>query len=269
MELQSGPASTDRNYWVFVALLCIGFAAYFVYDGARGWPEENRKKALAQLEQINAELPELGETPTQEIFHDLRSSGETDPASVRQVLGEPAFEEHAGGRIVERYVSLYGMATIVLRNGRVEWNESQWTLWNKTKAAIDAQFYWACIPGLIGLYGAFRAYQAATLRVTIDEEGMIYAGRRIAFADMVSLRDYSKKGWVDLYYKGAGGQETKRRLDNQKVDKFEEIIEIVCQVKGFENPLNVAEDDEAPSEHDAPADEGNSSAAVDDSAERD
>ena len=56
MKLQSGPALADRNYWVFVALLCIGFAGYFVYDGARGWPEENRKKARAQFEQINAEL---------------------------------------------------------------------------------------------------------------------------------------------------------------------------------------------------------------------
>ena len=65
---------------------------------------------------------------------------------------------------------------------------------------------------------------------------MTYGNERIAFADMVSLRDYNRKGWVDLYYR-AGSQEKRLRIDNQKIAKFDEIIELICRKCGFENPV--------------------------------
>jgi len=72
--------------------------------------------------------------------------------------------------------------------------------------------------------------------MTIDDEGMVYDGQRIAFADMVSLRDYSPKGWIDLYYR-VGEREKRLRLDNEKVLRFDEIVDALCKAKGFRNEV--------------------------------
>ncbi len=105
-----------------------------------------------------------------------------------------------------------------------------------------------------------------TLRVVIDEEGMTYAAKRIPFEAMTALRDYNRKGWVDLYYRTDAGQK-RLRLDNQKVAKFDEIAEVICQAKNFENPITAyhkqVEEEEAkqeaqvtPEATDEPADAG-------------
>ena len=117
--------------------------------------------------------------------------------------------------------------------------------WNKSKDEIQLQLYCALVAFAFGLYMLTRVYKAATLRVVIDDDGMTYGKRRIAFADMVRLCDYSRKGWVDLYYR-FGSQERKLRIDNQKVRKFNEIIDTLCEAQGFEDPRAAAAPAEAP-----------------------
>ena len=43
--LESGPARMDRNYWFIVGLAFVAFSAYFLYDGAYGYPGRNREAA--------------------------------------------------------------------------------------------------------------------------------------------------------------------------------------------------------------------------------
>jgi hypothetical protein len=65
---------------------------------------------------------------------------------------------------------------------------------------------------------------------------MSYGGRLIPWDSMTALRDYSPKGWVDLYHT-AQGRERKLRLDNQRVRRFDEIVEAICARKGFADPV--------------------------------
>ena len=81
---------------------------------------------------------------------------------------------------------------------------------------------------------------------------MTYGGQQIAFADMVALRDYSPKGWIDLYYK-SNGQEKKLRIDNEKIAKFDEIVAALCDVKGWKNEVAAYAQDKAEQESDEQA----------------
>jgi hypothetical protein len=133
-------------------------------------------------------------------------------------------------------MSQYGYAKISVKDGRANLSPLDWTTWYKDKSEVQAQFYWAIIPALPGLYFLWRLIKAVTLRVTIDDEGMVYGGKQIPFDAMVSLRDYSPKGWIDLYYKQGEG-EKKLRLDNEKVKLFDEVVAALCTAKGFRNEV--------------------------------
>jgi hypothetical protein len=248
MTLKSGPAAMDRVYWSVVTIACLAFAAYFFYDGKWGYLKKNRSAATQRLPAL-IERPidqvELGDSPTKADFESLkadlerlRESGQpTLPEQVHQALGPPVHTKRTGpGETVEYFISVYGCAAVPINNDRVNPSAMAWTAWLKTKEQIQQQYYWGLIPLVIGLYAGLRAYRAMTLRVVIDEEGMTYAGKRIPFEAMTALRDYNRKGWVDLHY-GTDAGEQRLRLDNQKVAKFDEIAEAICQAKGFENPV--------------------------------
>ena len=252
--LESGPAKTDRNYWLIVGVLFLAFAAYFAYDGAYGYRNANIRTARKDLARWTDAAPELGETPTEAEYKQLRNSSVTSPEEVYAVFGQPLPPKAGSPREgVERFASAYGMATVPIDAGQLRpdprgWD---WRSWGHSKDDIRGQFYWAAGTVVLSLYFFLRVFRAAKLRAVVDEEGMTYGGRRIAFDDMVSLRDYNRKGWVDLYYR-AGGQEKKLRIDNQKIARFEEIAELICDQKGFENPLKTVAAD---LEDDGPDDE--------------
>ena len=89
MKLESGPASGDRNYWLFVTVLCVAFSGWFIYDGAVGWPAENRAKAEEWAEGRMDPLPELGEAPTKEDIDRFRETGDSTVAELHETFGEP------------------------------------------------------------------------------------------------------------------------------------------------------------------------------------
>ena len=129
-----------------------------------------------------------------------------------------------GSEVLERFVSKYGQAQVTISHGRVNPAQIGWESWKKSKEEIRLQLYCALVALAFALFMFTRVYRAATLRAVIDDEGMTYAKRRVPLENMVRLCDYSRKGWVDLYYRH-GSQERKLRIDNQKVRKFDEIID--------------------------------------------
>jgi hypothetical protein len=266
MRLESGPAAYDRNYYLIFLLLCIALGAYFYYDYMIGYPKKNleaAKKQLAPLVGLDVDPKTLSETPSKPTFEELKKSAPTDLAAVHDKLGKP-FErkEFGDGSVVEYFASTYGMAIVPSVNGRVNPKQMDWTTWSKTKEEIRIQLYCALIAFAVGLYVLYRVYKAITLRAVIDEEGMTYGGRRISFDDMKRLCDYNRKGWVDLYYQ-RGPQERRLRIDNQKIRKFDEVIDTLCEAKGFEDPRQADEQAEPA----GPADAGAESAEADDDEE--
>jgi hypothetical protein len=255
MKLESGPAAYDRNYYLAFLVLCVGLCGYFLYDYIVGYVNKNREVARKQLiPLVGADnVPDkFGPAPTKPVFDALAQSQPTDPAAVREALGAPfTVKQTVDGESIEYYVSDYGMATVRSRNGRIQPNALDWRSWGKSKEEIRVQLYCALFALAVGLYVLYRVYKAATLRAAIDDEGMTYGGRRILFDDMARLCDYSRKGWVDLYYR-RGSEERKLRIDNQKIRKFDEIIDTLCEIKGFEDPRAAAEEAEAAPEPEDP-----------------
>ncbi len=259
MRLESGPAAYDRNYYLIFLVLCVALGGYFYYDYTIGYPNKNlaaAKKQLAPLVGPDVDPKTLGETPTKTMFEELVAQQPTDLATVQDKLGKPFERKDFGdGSVVEYFASTYGMATVPSVAGRVNAAQMAWTTWAKTQEEIKIQLYCALIAFAIGLYVLYRVYRAATLRVVIDDEGMVYAGRRIPFDDMTRLCDYSRKGWVDLHYQH-GSQQRKLRIDNQKVRKFDEIIDALCKARGFEDPRQADEEAQPVAQGPAAAAEG-------------
>ena len=267
MRLESGPAKADSVWQLVRAVLFLGFAAYFVYDGAVGYPNRNRAEAERALAADpfggRVKVDGLGEVPDRADFEKFRK---TYPASatleqVHDGFGTPTLVD----RPYEYFVSRYGYAQITVVPGtNISTGAMTFKPWAKSKEEIQQQYLWAIVPLIPGLWFLWRLFKAVTLRVVIDDEGMTYGGQRIAFADMVSLRDYSPKGWIDLYYKVPGGtDELKLRLDNEKVLLFDDIVAAICEAKHFKNEVQAyadqkardrAESEPAADEPDAPDD---------------
>jgi hypothetical protein len=274
MRLESGPAAYDRNYNLVILVVSVFLGAYFLYDFRIGYPKKNleaARKALTPL--LGAEnIPEtFSEFPTKpditalkERLTELSKTQPIEAADVYDALGQPliAVRSPDGSEVVEYYVSQYGRAQVPVVRNRITPERIQWMAWDKSKEEIRLQLYCALIAFVFGLYMFTRVYKAATLRVVIDDDGMAYGKRRIAFENMVRLCDYSRKGWVDLYYK-LGPQERKLRIDNQKVRKFDEIIDTLCDAKGFDDPRPAAEAAEAPATPEPPSEAPASSGPVD------
>ena len=274
MQLESGPAAYDRNYNLVIMLVGVFLGAYFLYDYQIGYPKKNleaARKALAPLLGVENVPQTLSETPTQPETQarvaELSELAKTKPINaddVRQAFGQPLFTmpDEDGSGTLEHFVSAYGMARVPIVRGRVDPKQIYWMPWEKSKEEIRLQLYCALIAFVIGLFVLRRVYKAATLRALIDDEGMTYAGRRIPFENMVRLCDYNLKGWIDLYYRH-GPQERKLRIDNQKVRKFDEIIETLCEAKGFEDPRQVPEEVPAPATAEPPPDTPDAAAPTD------
>jgi hypothetical protein len=234
--LESGPAKFDRNYWLVVCVVFVAVAAYFFYDGAAGYRNKNIAAAERHLLSLVDGPVEFGEIPSKKDYEDMLAARPESVAEVHKLLGQPVQPRPGVADGAELFISAYGMATVPIRNGRVDLAQSSWDAWGKSKEDIRDQYYWGLAVLIGAMYFLVRAVRAATLRATIDEEGLTYGGRRIVFADMKDLRDYNRKGWVDLYYQD-GEREQRLRIDNQKIAKFEEIVALLCQRKGFDNPL--------------------------------
>lgn len=239
MTLQSGPALFDRMYFGGFALLCIGFSAYFFYDWKIGYAEKNRHNAVQSLVTIveRDRIPDpLPEIPTHSDFQQLLRDNPKTADDLRKRLGQPiATKPESDGRTIEYFASAFGMATVALRGPRVLPGEMDWHTWDKTQGEIVQQFWCGIISAILALWVISRFVRASRLRVVIDDSGMNYDGRMIAFDDMVRLEDYSPKGLVTLAYR-SGAVEKKLRLDNHKVALFDEIIDALCEIKGFDNP---------------------------------
>jgi hypothetical protein len=258
MRVESGPAKADRNWQLVRAVLFLGFALYFVYDGAIGWPnkiEKEAKDALKQPDPFGGQIAydDLAQTPQEPDLQRLKESNPTKRSEVEQALGEAQLTKPLGNnQSTSYYVSKWGYAVASYNGNTVRSETLKWEPWYKTKGEVQQQFMWALIPGVLALPFLWKLYKAVTLHVVVNDEGMDYSDKRIAFADMVSLRDYNPKGWIDLYYKD-GGREKKLRLDNEKVLLFDEVIEAICEKTGFKNEVraygaDVEDEEETPDE---------------------
>ncbi len=242
MHYESKAAKTDALWLLGYTLLCLGLGGYFLYDWKIGYPAANREIAMRelsnQMKQLTppreppAQLPSL---PTRDEFDSLIRENATTLDEVSVKLGPPMFSREVSGTTTHYFPSEWGMATIPVAGGKAQIAPDRWRTWNKSRSEVEAQLYLGVVVCAIGLYFVYRTIKAVTLQVRIDDQEMNYGGLRIPLPSMTRLVDYSPKGWVDLYYTSGGG-EKKLRLDNQKIEKFDEAIETICRLKGYPDP---------------------------------
>lgn len=254
-RVESGPAKFERYYFLLIALALLGWGGWAVYDGSTGWLAVNRAKARAKLislvpEERKAEVrsaASFGPRPDEKLFEQVRSANDRSIEAVREKFGAPFYTRSASDGLTDYFVSDYGMVSVPYSSIGLDPRRMTWEAWYKSADEIFEQYYWAAAVGLVALYPLTRFYQAATLRVVLDERTLTYGKLTIGLPEITAVRDYNRKGWVDVYYRAAGAEQ-KLRLDNQKVAKFRELVELLCKLKGFPNPLAPADDevDDAP-----------------------
>ena len=240
MTLESGPARGDRIFWGFFFAMCVAVSLWFVYDGSSGWPKKNRKHATDQLRDLigpeAAAKVELRDAPTREDFEALANGKPTWIKDVTEALGESSFQKTQQRETIYYWATEYGLGVVPTAGGRITRQRMEWKTWYKSRSELQQQYMWAAVAGLVGLFALRKLILASTLRVKMDDEGMQYNRQRIPYEAMTALANFSPKGWVDVLYT-ENGREQKLRLDNQKVARYREIIELICQKKGFSNPV--------------------------------
>lgn len=221
------------------AALFLGFSGWFVLDGAYLYPAKSQAEATNGLTLrpfagalTYDELPVEPANPEQALKR-LREARPDRLSAVAEFFGQPAnFSEGED----HYWVSQYGWVKVPAPGGAVNLSQTGARVWYKSLGSIREQFYWALIPLPIGLFFLYKLYRAVTLRVIVDGEGLIYGGRRIPFSAIRDLRDFNKRGWIDLYYDEAG-TERRLRLDWEKFAKFDEVVAALCTAKGLPNAV--------------------------------
>ena len=142
MRLESGPAKTDAMWHLGRAVLFLAFTAWFVYDGAVGWPSKNQEEATSKLAAPQpfggaVKWSDLGEKPTQTSYERLQHKQPKARGEVTEALGEATY---AAGNDAY-YISHYGYAKVTYAGERVSAMTS-WVPWYKGKEEIQQQFLW-------------------------------------------------------------------------------------------------------------------------------
>jgi hypothetical protein len=256
-RIESGPARTDALYHLGTLLFFIGFGTWFLYDWKIGYPESNRARAIEQLHHFieDKSLQDadkaatlydgLGDSPTEEQFNRLleqfaKSGAPLDTSAIREKFGEPSLtREMDDGRKLEFWLSKTGGLKAELKDGRLQpiLANKNWRKWYKSHDEVEAQKWFGLVPFVLALYFVYKLVKALTLRASLDDNEFVYGGARIPVSQIESIRDYNPKGWIDVWYLNASNDRRKVRLDNQKIEKFNELVEALCALKGVPNPI--------------------------------
>lgn len=243
MRVESGAASTDRNWWLGRFIVLFLFVLWFAYDGFVGYPRQNESAARPRLaapplNEAKLSWEKLPDEPDEKTFDAAKRKAPVDLAALHGALGEPALRRvDNGGQMVETYVSRWGFGVVPISRDNVPLlGSAQWTSWRRTRSEIATQFRLCAAISILCLYLLYRFFRATTLHVSVDEREVVYAGQHIPMESITALRDYNPKGWIDLYYK-SDGAERKVRLDDEKIRKFDEVVAAICAQKGFRNEV--------------------------------
>ncbi len=254
MRIESGLGKRTVTRLGLVFLLFAAFAAWFAYDGWVKYPQMNLDEARQAFPE-NAETPTPNPAVTEKDVKDLKADPgrELTMADLTEAWGEPAYLGSAGaqadaGERVAFFVGPYGWARATLDGERVE--KVDWRAASKASSDIAVQqmlagvlLAAAAIPLLLLLLQLPKKY-------ILDDEGLVLpSSGRITYEQMTGI-DASAlhtKGLVRLQYRDAAGQDRVAVLDEEKIDRFDEIVVGLCEKKGW--PVQV---ESALEEADAP-----------------
>ncbi len=246
MRIETGTTTEHKvRLGVFLAMI-IFFAAYFGYDGMWGYPAKNLEWARQNIPNISVEQkltiktnPKVLMAALQELEQQTKTGPELTEAEVEKKLGPAGLKVPAnkGGGIDAWYVGPAACARLHYVDGVLREVAPLQNV-NKSEADIQLQKVLGVILGVLSLGTLIHYIRILTMKTVLDDQGLSVKGRRVGWDEIVELEssDYDAKGWLDLIYKRSG-QSSRIRMDSYHIDKFKEIIETICERKGFATPI--------------------------------
>lgn len=249
MRIDSGTTTEHRvRLGLFLTMLVV-FAAYFGYDGVWGYPAKNLDWARQNIPNLPPEQksgittnPKVVMARLAEIEQAAKSEAGVTEEQVRAMLGEPgaiADRKDNGGGKDHWYVGPAACAGIQIVDGRVR-DVRRLENINKSESDISMQKVLGAILSVIAVGVAAYYIRIMTMRTVLDDEGLRLKGRKINWDQMTGLdtSEYDAKGWLALVYR-RDGEEEAVRLDSYHIASFDEIVNTICERKGFNSPIKV------------------------------
>jgi len=255
MRIESGPTGERVVRSSLLCLLFVVFAVFFLYDGWRRYASQNLTGYLTTLTAADRQKIDTAGQPAVLPGVTNEALAQIDSNFLRKI----AFAEDARAQLAARFGGgpsfenaeawfYFGPAAAVrfdLENGRptgqvkLLQNEHSETdlAWQKRIGIVLTVF---------SLFLIAHAVRVRTTRAVLDDAGLALGSRPPIAWDAMKSLDISRfkaKGWVDLYHTTAGG-ETRIRLDEYHYKAFDEMMNALCERKGFENPLHLLENPE-------------------------
>jgi hypothetical protein len=260
MRIETGTTNERLGRCGVLALALWVFAGWFTVDGWYRYP----RKALEmlqkdiKLEKLPTPNPKLAykypEEPRLKYAEDVRKGW--TKAEVLADLGEPVKIQADPALKTDHwhYVGQYGrLALEVQRTGDLRSGRVLKADWEQTPAdyryeSIQQQKFFAISCVVLGSVGVVWLIKIWRTRVIVDERGLTYDRLAIPWDAMVDLdsSEYHEKGWVRLIY-ASGAKQRRIKLDSFKIGAYDDVIDAICEKKGFANPIPVdVVGDEAP-----------------------
>lgn len=250
---KAGKRGVTRLGFTFVLLA--GFAAWFAYDGWITYPNRNLQTARQALPRVIERMPPANPAVTQESAKAVQADAAKGLrlADLRRNWGEPVFtgpsaaDAGGAGRTEAYFVGPFGWVRVILAAemvDKVEWHDSA-----KTASEIAVQKLLAILLAAASLAPLGLLLIALLCKYQLDDEGLVLprAGH-IPYDRMIGVDagDFNKRGVVRLKYRDAAGRDCTAVLDEEKIDKFDEIVAALCRRKGWPVDVGPAEPTDSP-----------------------
>jgi hypothetical protein len=241
MKIESGTTTEHRvRLGIFLAM-CVVFAGYFGYDGLWGYPGQNREWARQGIDVPGDKKADIWTNPKVLVSEAVQIEEGMTEDEVRSRLGEPAVVVEAAGLPRSKdhwYVGPAAYARIQFSDGKVRGKVHP--VENETKSESDIRFQkiLGLILGVVSLVVGAYYIRINTWKTVVDESGLTSKGHHVPWDHMTGLdtSDYDRKGWLDVVY-GRNGDTDTLRLDSYHIDRFDEIVNTICERKGFACPI--------------------------------
>ncbi len=276
MRIETGTTNERLARCGILALALCVFAGWFYKDG---WYTYQRRalesfQRYLQLEELPEPHPKLDYAYPEEQRPEYkkRVAGGLTKKEVLEELGEPIVVRQDPADQLDdwHYVGQYCRIHYEVERakdpnaGKVLAVHIEQAPADYRYESVQQQRFWAIVCAVLGVLAIAWFIKVWRTRVVVDESGLTYNSKHIAWDDMVDLdgADYAAKGWVTLIYTQQGKEKT-MRLDSFKIDAYRDVIDAICRRKGFANPIPIDDFGEVPPEGDEPIDQASDGATED------
>lgn len=237
--ISSGTTRERKSRNVILTVMLLGFALYFFYDGFIGYPRKNVEAARESLDPRPAEVPPIDKAITGTLA-ELIAPGESVEGLIQR-WGQPGWEHGDELRWFgpDGTLRVTRAGTAVGAAGGAAGATVASVEWIAGPHNTVVQIWIGAIMATLGLPMLVNLIRVWRTRIVLDPAGLKIGGRApIPLETMTGLNAdrYAQRGWVTLEYVD-GGRPRRVKLDCDVIQEFRPIIERLCALKGWVDPL--------------------------------